>query len=174
MPKTANAYTPDNGEVTVEITAADFAALSADFTQADTIIIDGVVRKFEETTPRTKEYSELYVTGDTNPIKTISSKVNATVWTLTIIDDYSSGDAGEWGADTVTALQIFQEFFDLTRIITQITVTPAGGVAGQIETTLVNVDVQQIGHPMTDADSNAPNEVTVLLVVESYTKATHG
>lgn len=173
MPKTANAYTPDQGEVTVEITAADFAALSADFTQADTIIIDGVVRKFEETTTKTKEYSELYVTGDTNPIKTISSKVNATVWSLTIVDDYSSGGAGEWGSDAVSAVQIFQEFFDLTRVISQMTVTPAGGASPFIETTLLNVDVQSVGHPLTDADSNAPNEVTIILVVESYTKAAH-
>lgn len=173
MPKTINAYTPDQGEVSVEITAADFAALSADFTQADTIIIDAVVRKFEETTTKTKEYSELYVTGDANPIKTISSKVNATVWSLTIVDDYSAGLAGELGTDTVTGLQIFQEFFDLTRIITEMFVTPAGDASPKIETTLVNVDVQSVSHPIVDADSNAPNEVTITLVVESYSKAAH-
>ena len=172
MPKSINAYTPDNGEVEITISAGDVSAIAA-FTTAESIVIDGVVRKFEETTPRTKEYSELYVTGDSDPIKTISSKVNATVWTLTIIDDYSSGAAGEWGTDNLAALQIFQEYFDATRIIGSLQVTPAGGATGDIETTLTNVDVQQIGHPMTDADSNSPNEVTILLVVESYAKASH-
>ena len=173
MAKTANAYTPDQGEVAVEITAADWAALGSDFTQTDTIVIDAVVRKFEETTTKTKEYSEVYITGSSNPIKTISTKVNATVWSLTMVDDYSAGLSGELGSDSVTGLQIFQEFFDLTRVISEVFVTPAGSASPKIETTLTNVDVQSISHPMVDADSNAPNEVTITLVVESYAKAAH-
>lgn len=172
MTKTINAYTPDQGELVITLSAADIAAITA-FTTAESIILDGVVRKLEETTTKTKEYSELYVTGDTNPIKTISSKVNATVWSLTIVDDFSSGAAGEWGTDNLSVLEIFQEFFDITRAIADLAITPAGGATGEIETTLTNVDVQSIGHPLTDADSNAPNEVTIILVVESYAKAAH-
>jgi hypothetical protein len=172
MPNTANAYTPDRGELEVTISSADVTAIAA-FTTAEDIDLSGVLRKLEETTPQTKEYSEVFVTATSNPIKTTSSKVNATVWTLTIVDDYSKGSAGEWGTDTLAALEIFQEFFDASRTITNIMITPAGASAGMIQTTLVNVDVQSIPHPMTDADANAPNELPITLVVESFTKAAH-
>ena len=175
MPKTINAYTPDQGEVAIEITVADASALGSDYTNVatETVILDAAVRKFEETTTKTKEYSEVYITGSSNPIKTISTKVNATVWSLTIVDDYSAGLTGEMGTDLNPALQIFQDFFDLTRVITEVFVTPAGAASPKIETTLTNVDVQSITHPMVDADSNAPNEVTITLIVESYAKAAH-
>ncbi len=172
MAKTINSYVPDRGELEVTISAGDVSAIAA-FITAEAINIDGALRKLEETTPRTKEYSEVYVTADSNPIKTISSKVNATVWTLNIVDDYSKGSAGEWGTDNLSALEIFQEFFDVTRVIGNMKVTPAGSTTGMIQTTLTNVDVQTIPHPMADADSNNPNEVAITLVVESFTKAAH-
>lgn len=172
MAKTINSYVPDRGELTVTISAGDVSAIAA-FTTAESVNVDGALRKLEETTPRTKEYSEVYVTGSSDPIKTISSKVNATVWTLTVVDDYTKGDAGEWGTDNLSALEIFQEFFDITRVISSLKVTPAGSTTGMIQTTLTNVDVQTIPHPMTDSDSNTPNEVAITLVVESFAKAAH-
>lgn len=172
MPKTINAYTPDQGELVLTVSAAAVAAITG-LTTAEAINLDGVVRKFEETTTKTKEYSEVYIAGDSNPIKTISSKVNATIWSLTIVDDYSEGAAGEWGTDNLAALQLLQLYFDNDFTLEDLAVTPAGGTTGDIETTLTNVDVQSISHPMVDADSNAPNEVTITLVVESYAKAAH-
>ena len=95
------------------------------------------------------------------------------MWTLTIVDDYTLGSAGEWGTDNLSALEIFQEFFDITRVISNLKATPAGSTTGMIQTTLTNVDVQTIPHPMIDSDSNNPNEVAITLVVESFSKATH-
>jgi hypothetical protein len=172
MAKTANSYVPDRGELEVTISAADVSAIAA-FTTAEDVNIDGALRKLEETSPQTKEYSEVYVTAESTPIKTVSSKVPSTVWTLTIVDDYSKGSAGEWGTDNLAALEIFQEFFDANITIDSLKATPAGTTAGMIQTTLTNVDVQTIPHPMIDADSNAPNEVAITLVVESFSKAAH-
>lgn len=174
MAKTINAYVPDHGEVTVLITAADVIAIT-ELTTDELMNLGVGVRKFEETTPRNKEYSEIYVTGSTLPIKTISTKVNATVWTLTIIDDYSLGLPGELGGTPwLTAVQLFELYFNNNRVISEMTVTPAGLGATMIETTLVNVDVQSVPHPMVDSESNAPNEISITLVVESFSKAAHG
>lgn len=174
MAKTANAYVPDRGEITLEVTAQDVIDVTPLIT-AETLTLDPVVRKMEETTPRTKEYSEIYVTGDGTPIKTISSKVNATVWSLVIIDDYTKAIAdGELGASPwVGAYEVLEIYFDNDQIITTMTVSPAGAVTGSAETTFTNVDVQNLPHPMVDAESNVPNEVTITLVVESYVKAAH-
>ena len=171
MAKTVNAYVPDHGQVEVTISSADATALSL---TAETVILDVAVRKFEETTPRTKEYSEIYVTGSNLPIKTISTKINATVWTLTLVDDYSLGLPGELGASLVAALELFELYFNANRPIANMKVTPAGSGAAMIETSLVNVDIQTIPHPMVDSESNAPNEVSITLVVESFSKAVHG
>lgn len=173
MTKTINAYTPDRGELVFTVSAALVAAIPGVFTTAEPITLDGVVRKLEETQPKTREYSELYVTGDNNPIKTTSSKVTATQWTLTIVDDYSAGKTGEWGTDTITAVEMFEALRDEPFTLEDLAVTPAGGATGDIETTLVNVDVLSMAHPITDADANTPNEVTIMLVVESYSKAAH-
>ena len=174
MAKTINAYVPDHGEITVTITAADVIAIT-ELTTDEVMTLDVAVRKFEETTPRTKEYSEIYVTGSTTPIKTISTKINATVWTLTLVDDYSLGLTGELGGTPwLTAVNLFELFFNNNRVISAMTVTPAGSGTAAIETTLTNVDVQTIPHPMVDSESNAPNEVSITLVVESFAKAAHG
>ncbi|MCK5611840.1 hypothetical protein KAR91_58765 [Candidatus Pacearchaeota archaeon] len=172
MTKTANAYTPDRGELVFTVSAALVAA-STLFTTAEPITLDDVVRKFEETQPKTREYSELYVTGSSDPIKTTSSKVTATQWTLTIVDDYSGGGTGEFGTDVLHAVAMFEALRDEPFTLEDLAITPAGGATGDIETTLVNVDVLSIAHPVTDADANTPNEVVIMLVVESYTKAAH-
>jgi hypothetical protein len=172
MTKTANAYTPDRGELVFTVSAALVAAVAL-FTTAEPIILDDVVRKFEETQTKSREYSELYVTGSSDPIKTTSSKVTATQWTLTIVDDYSSGKTGEHGTDLMTAVEMFEALRDFPFTLEDLAVTPAGGATGDMETTLVNVDVLSVNHPVTDADANTPNEVTIMLVVESYSKAAH-
>ena len=173
MTKTINSYTPDGGELTIEITAADFAVLGAAFTQPDTINIDGVVKSFEETSPVSKQIAETFVLGSNSPISTQSVKTSASQWTLVILDDYSKGDTGEWGLDLVTAVEIFKAFFGLSRQISQMDVTPAGGDTGAIQYSLINVDVMSIAAPKTDASTNTPNELSIPLKVESYTEAAH-
>lgn len=173
MPKTASGYTPDRGEVTIALLTADITIFGAPFVTEEDITLDGVVRKLDETQPRTREYSEVYVTAEISPIKTMSSKQTSSQWTLIVVDDYSKGLAGEWGTDTLTAVEIFEAFFNNGRVISEITSTPAGNASPAIETTLTNVDVLSITHPKTDADANAPNEVTIQLVVESMAKAAH-
>jgi hypothetical protein len=172
MAKTINAYTPDTGEVVVTVSAADVAAMS-ELTTAQPLSIVTALRKLEETTPRTREHTEVYVTGSTSPILTMSDHLSATTWTLVIIDDYSLGLAGEIGTDTLSAVEIFQAYFDNGRPIADVAITPAGGASPMIETTLANVEVKSITHPMIDADATAPNEVTIVFIVESFTKAAH-
>jgi len=171
MTKTANSYISDQGELvlTVDSVLTDIAY----FTTAEPVIFDGVLRKLEETSPKTREYSEVFVTGSTSPIKTMSSKQTATEWTLTILDDYSAGNTGEWGTDELTAVETFQQIMDNALVIADLACTPAGGATGDIETTLVNVDVKSVTHPPIDSDATNPQEVVIMLVVESYTKAAH-
>jgi len=172
--KTANSYISDQGELVFVISAAAVTAIAAITTEED-MILDLVLRKFEETSPKTREYSEVFVAGDVSPIKTMSSKQTATEWTLTILDDYSSGGTPELGGTPwTTAVELFQEYMDAAYTLEELSLTPAGGVAGDIETTLVNVDVKSITHPPIDSDATNPQEVTIMLVVESYTKAAHG
>ena len=171
--KTANSYVSDQGEMVVTISAAAVAAVT-ELTTAEALIFDYVLRKLEETSPKTREYSELFVTGSNSPIKTMSSKQTATEWTLTIVDDYSSGGTPELGGvPYITAVEVMQAFMDTPFTIEDVACTPAGGAAGDIETTLVNVDVKSVTHPPLDADSTTPQEITIMLVVESYTKAAH-
>jgi hypothetical protein len=172
MPKTVNSYTPDGGEIQITISAADVTAITA-FTTAEDINIDGVVRKLEESTPKTRQYSETYVTGSNAPILSMSDKEAISVWTLTIVDDYTSGAAGEWGTDNLAALEILQEFFDAKRPITVLKASPAGSDTGMIQTSLTNVEIQNMPHANIDSDSTSVNEVVISLIVESYTKAAH-
>ena len=172
MAKTINAYTPDQGSLVVTVSAADVTAMS-ELTTAEALTLDTAVRKLEETSPRTREHTEVYVTGSISPILTMSDHLSATTWTLIIVDDYSLGSAGEIGTDLLTAVEIFQAYMDNGRPIDDVAVTPAGSATGMIETTLATVEVKSITHPMTDADATAPNEVTIVFIVESYTKATH-
>ncbi len=171
--KTANSYISDQGEMVLTVTAPEVALLTV-VTTAEALIFDYVLRKLEETSPKTREYSEVFVSGDITPIKTMSSKQTSTEWTLTIVDDYSSGGSGELGAAPyITAVEVFQDYMDNAVVMSDLACTPAGGTAGDIETTLTDVDVKSITHPPIDADSTTPNEVTIMLVVESYTKAAH-
>jgi hypothetical protein len=170
--KTANSYVSDGGELEITITAADVTALAA-FTTAEAIVLDGVLRKLEETNPSTRQYSEVFVTAEDFPIKTMSAKQSATVWSLMMVDDYHGGDAGEWGTDNISAYEIFEAFFIAKREISELKVSPAGGSTGTIQITLDKVDVQTLPQPMIDADSTTPNEITLTLVVESYDKAAH-
>ena len=171
MTKTANSYIADQGELVFTVDAVLTAI--AYFTTVQPITMDSVLRKLEETSPKTREYSEVFVTGSTSPIKTMSSKQTATEWTLTIIDDYSSGGTGEFGTDLLHAVEMFQQCMDNSLVLTELSATPAGGATGDIETTLTNVDVKSVTHPPIDADATNPQEVTIMLVVESYTKAAH-
>lgn len=172
--KTANSYIADQGELIVTIPQGEVDLLTA-VTTAEALTFDYVLRKLEETSPKTREYSEVFVTGDITPIKTMSSKQTATEWTLTIVDDYSSGGTPELGGTPyITAVEVFQDYMDNSVVMSDLALTPAGGTAGDIETTLVNVDVKSITHPPIDADSTNPQEVVIMLVVESYTKAAHG
>jgi hypothetical protein len=172
MAKTINAYVPDRGEIVVTVSAADVAAMS-ELTTAEALTLDTAVRKLEETAPKTREHTEVYVTGSNDPILTMSAKGSATTWTLTLVDDYSSGAAGEIGTDLLAAVEIFQAYFDNARTMVDIAVTPAGSASPMIETTLTNAEVKSITHPMIDADATAPNEVTIILLVESFVKAAH-
>lgn len=173
MAKTANSYVSDQGELVLTVSAAAVAAMT-ELTTAEALVFDYVLRKLEETSPKTREYSEIYVTGDNTPIKTMSSKQSATEWTLTIVDDYSSGGTPELGGTPyITAVEVMQAYMDNSFTIEDLACTPAGGDTGDIETTLVNVDVKSITHPPIDADATTPQEVTIMLVVESYTKAAH-
>ena len=172
MTKTANSYISDQGELVFNVDLA-LTAIAYFTTQPEAIVMDAVVRKFEETTPKTREYSEVFVTGSISPIKTMSSKQTATEWTLTILDDYSAGGTGEFGTDTLHAVEMFQQCMDNALVIADLSCTPAGGATGDIETSLVNVDVKSVTHPPIDADATNPQEVVIMLVVESYTKAAH-
>ena len=173
MAKTINSYVGDAGEITITVSSADVTAIAA-FTTAEAITIDGAVRKFEETQPKTREFTRTYVAGDnSSPIVTASTKESESQWTLTLLDDYSKGAAGEWGTDNLAAYEIMWEFFKAKRQITQMNFTPAGGATGEIESTLTNIDVIQMPHPMLDADVVDPQEAEILLIVEDYTRAAH-
>lgn len=169
--KTVNSYVSDQGELVLTVDAG-MTGLTL-FTTAEPIILDGVVRKFSETQPRTRNHSETYVTGANAPIATMSTKQTATKWTLIIVDDYSKGLAGEWGTDLLAAGEMFEAVFDGNINIDEMSVTPAGGGVLDIETTLTNIEIESISHPETDADSTTPQEITIVLVVESFTKAAH-
>jgi hypothetical protein len=174
MAKTINAYVPDRGEIVVNVTSGEAAAMS-EITTAGAKNLDTAVRKLEETAPKTREHTEVYVTGSNDPILTMSAKGSATTWTLTLVDDYSSGAQGEIadGAGWLAAVEIFQAYFDNAQTMSDVAITPAGSVSPMIETTLTNCEVKSITHPMIDADATAPNEVTIILLVESFVKAAH-
>lgn len=175
MTKTANSYTPDSFEVIFTVTAADATALP-EFTNVGTENndISGSVVDFKEATKPEREFSELYVAGDTSAIKSVSDKVNASVYEITLVDDYATGSAtGGYGSDNNGAVEHFKAFFDGRRTISTLKVTPAGGATGNIQTTLTNVDVLSIAEPELMASSNEPATVVVRLVTADKSKAAH-
>ena len=172
MTKTANSYTPDQGEVEVEISAANVAAIAA-FSTAEPIVIDGSVRAFRQVTPPSKTREETKVVGDTSAIVSASKTKSGEEWELIVVDDYSEGLTGEWGTDNLAALEIFFELWDGDEDPGGLQVTPAGGATGDIEYTLVNPVLLSVTNPPADADQTTPAEATVRIGCDSNTKAAH-
>ena len=173
MAKTANAYTADTGEVTITLSAANIAAIAA-FTTAEEIVIDGAVISFRRTNSPERGIGQTRVTGSTTPITTISDTVPPETWELVLVDDYYEAiSGGEWGTDTLAAVEIFQELFDARQDPTTIQCTPAGGSTADVETTLVNPRVVAVGHPEIVAESTTPATVSVTLSASSSTRASH-
>ncbi len=171
--KTENSYVSDQGEVKVEISAANVSAVAA-FTTAETIIIDGAVRAFRRSNNPLRSVANTRVTGDLTPIVTRgSSKTEGEQWELVLVDDYYSGATGEWGTDDLAAVEIFVELDKANQDPGGIKCTPAGGAAGNIEITLVNPKLLGVGVPEINGDATAPNEVTVFLAADSHTEAVH-
>ncbi len=172
MAKTANSYVSDQGEVIITLSAANITAITA-FTTAEAITLDGAVRKFEQTGVPERTIAETRVTGDVAPIVTAGATKSMEEWTLTLIDDYSEGTAGEWGTDLLAAYEIFVELDAASEHPTSLEVTQAGGTTGDIETTLVDPKIKSVSQPMADADATTPSEVIVVINCSSHTKAAH-
>lgn len=174
MTKTINQYVPDQGEVVITISAGDVTALSA-FTTAENITLDGTVISFERTQTPTRTVIEQKVTGDLSPVSAAGDAVGSEQWTLTLIDDYSLGAAGEWGTDTLAAVEIFKAFFDGRREISALEVTPAGSGSAMITTILDDpIEVLSITKPVTNAEANQFARCVIVLSCPSSTEAAHG
>ena len=173
MPKTANSFTPDQGEVEVEISSANVTAVGAPFITAEPIVIDGAVRAFRQVTPPSRTREETKVVGDTAPIVSASKTKSGEEWEMVLVDDYSGGAAGEWGTDNLAALEIFFELWDHDEDPGGLQVTPAGGATGDIEYTLVNPVLLSVTNPPADADQTTPAEATIRIGCDSNTKASH-
>jgi len=172
MAITANHIVTDLGEVTITISAGDVTALAA-FTTAEAITIDRSVESFTNSTIQARAHSDINVIGSNTPLIAISDHVNSGLWALKIVDDYSKGSAGELGTDTLTAVGIFQAFLDGRRSISQMTVTPAGGATGDIESTCTNIEVVSISEAETDALSSAAAMRVITLAIATVAKAAH-
>lgn len=173
MAKTANAYVPDQGEVEITLSAGNVSAIAA-FTTAESIIVDGAVRSFRRTNNPERPVVSTKVTGDTTPITTVGDTVEHETWELVLVDDYSSGAAGEWGTDDLAAVEIFKELFNARETPGGLKCTPAGGSAANIEITLVDAEIIAVGTPDIDADQDGPAEVVVMITSSSHTTAAHG
>lgn len=174
MAKTANAYISDLGEVEVTISAANVTAVSA-FTTAESIVIDGAVRMFVRTNSPKKSASRMNVTGDTEPIVTKSGRIQEEeLWELTLVDDYYSGAAGEWGTDTLSAVEIFKELFENNEDPGGLKCTPAGGSSANIEITLTSPRLLGLDVPRIDADSTDPEVIKIYFAASGHTTAAHG
>lgn len=174
MTKTANAYISDLGEVEVTLSAANITAVAA-FTTAESIVIDGSVRMFVRTNSPKKAASRMNVTGDSEPIVTKSGRTQEEeLWELTLVDDYYSGAAGEWGTDNLAAVEIFKELLEANEDPGGLKCTPAGGSSANIEITLVDVRLLGVDLPRIDADSVDPEVVKVYFAASGHTTAAHG
>lgn len=173
MPKTANAFVPDGGDLEVTIAAGDVTAIAA-FSTAEAISVAGVVRTFNRTNNPQRTSEDTKVIGDTSPINTASAGVaESEQYELVIVDDETDGGTGEWGTDNLTAVEIFREFFDANREISQLDIYPAGQGTGKKITRIT--DVKVLSRPFTgavDADATTPATVTILLSASSHTIAT--
>lgn len=174
MTKTINAYVSDLGEVEVTLSAGNITAVTA-FTTAESIVIDGAVRSFMRTNSPKKASSRMNVTGDTTPIVTRSGRIQEEeLWELTLVDDYFSGAAGEWGTDDLSAVEIFRELLNADQDPGGLKCTPAGGASAHIEITLVTPRLLGVDVPKIDADSTDPEVVKVYFAAEGHTVAAHG
>ena len=172
MPKTINAFVPDQGEVAVTLTSANVSAIAA-FTTAEEIIIDGAVRSFQRTNNPERPVESTRVTGSTTPIVTAGDTVEHETWELVLVDDYHEGAAGEWGTDLLAAVEIFEELFNARQDPGALQCTPAGGATGDIEISLTSPRVIAVGQPVTDADATSPATVTILIASEGHSNAAH-
>lgn len=173
MAKTANAYVPDQGEVEITISAGNVTAIAA-LTTAEAIIIDGAVRSFKRTNNPERPVVSTKVTGSTTPITIVGDTLEHELWELVLVDDYYSGAAGEWGTDSLAAVEIFKEFFEARETPGGLKCTPAGGGSANIEITLVDAEILSVGLPDIDADQDGPAQVVVTLSSSSHTTAAHG
>lgn len=173
MAKTANAYVPDQGEVEVEISAANVTAIAA-FTTAEAIVIDGAVLEFNRTNSPEQPFVETPVTGDDEPIVTTGKTIAAEQWRLLLVDDYFEGAAGEWGTDLLAAVEIFHELHQARQHPAGFQCTPAGGATGDIEVTLLNPKVRSCGLPAINSRANGqPATVEVMITASGHTVAAH-
>lgn len=175
MPRTINSYVPDQGEVSVTLSAGNITSLGAGYTTAETIIFDGVVRSFKRTNDPQRALVETLVTGDPEPILTEGRTLPRQEWELIIVDDYHEGLAGEWGTDLIKAGKLF---FDLNRLRINpagIKSTPAGGTTGDIQTSLTApIWIRSVGEPEIDADSNGKLAIMkIMIACTGSTKAAH-
>lgn len=171
MPKTANQWQINQGEVAIVVSAADVTALAA-LTTAETIVIDGVVKSFKRTGDPERNVESVRVTGDTTPIISVQDTVDHEIWELVIVDDEGGGGTGEWGTDTLTAVELIKAYYDARRAI-PIKVTPAGGATGDTQHTLNNAEVIMFGKPEIDADSTSLGMRTIRFASASSTEAAH-
>jgi hypothetical protein len=172
MAKTANSWQINQSEMTVEVSAADAAALGAPLTITDSIIIDGVLRSFKRTTDPERAVTSTRVTGDLTPILSTQDTIDHEIWELMMVDDAGAGGTGEWGVDTVTAVELFELYYNARRAIT-LTATPAGGATGDTQYTLTDAEIIMLGVPEMDADSSALAMRTVRFAVATHTTAAH-
>ena len=172
MPKTINAFVPDQGEVAITLSAANVSAIAA-FTTAEEIIIDGAVRSFQRTNNPERSVESTRVAGSTTPIVTAGDTIPHETWELVLVDDYREGAAGEWGTDLLAAVEIFEELFAARQDPGAFQCTPAGGATGDIETSLVSPRIVAVGQPVIDADATTPATVTIMIAAESHSNAAH-
>ncbi|MCP5016121.1 MAG: hypothetical protein GY938_12750 [Ketobacter sp.] len=172
MAATANSYAADQGEIVIEITVANVAAVTG-LTTAESITLDVAIRKFEQTGTSERTVIETKVTGSDTPIVTAGTTKTMQEWTVTMLDDYSSGGTGEVGTDTLSVYEIFRLLFDANQHPGSFAITPNGGTTGDIEYTLVTPVIKSVPAPTVDADNPAPVEVAIVLNCPSHTTAAH-
>lgn len=175
MTATTNAYSSDRGQVEITLSAANVTA-HTEFTTAEAIIIDGVVRSFNRTNDPELPESSTKVTGSTTPIILVGGGlIEGEQWELVIIDDWThDNDGGEWGTDTLSAYQIFHTLMYGAAVPSHpggIAIAPDGDTAGKNEYTLTNPKLKAVGVPGIDADAADPNQITIKLSSSTHSVA---
>lgn len=171
---TQNGYSGSGGEVTVTISASNVSAIAA-FTTAETIAIKGVLREARRTNNPAYQRASLPV-ADGGQVTTYSRTKDdgGEDWELVLIDDYWKGDAGEYGTDLLSAVEIFKEFFDADELIGGLSFTPAGGKTGHMETSLLSpIKVLSVGKPEISADKAEAETVGIMIGAAGSQEAAH-